>query len=68
MRPELVRLNILLRPAFTLDLMRKLNLPAASAVIDPIWIDDIPVICNISGKDTRYIICTHRAIGAKYEL
>jgi hypothetical protein len=60
-RPELIRMNRSLRAPFIRELVR-MGLPAADAVIEPVLIDGIPLLFNISKEAEVYISLSNRSI------
>lgn len=70
-RPEIIQLNVLLRPALVKEIIGLANFAPEvinSAVIEPIWISDIPALCNIRASDSRYIVVRSRAVGKEHTI
>ena len=60
-RPELIRMNRSLRAAFVRELVQ-MGLPAADAVMEPVFIEGIPLLFNISKEAEVYISLSNRSI------
>jgi hypothetical protein len=60
-RPELIRLNRSLRAAFIRELVQT-GLPAEIAVVEPIFIEGIPLLFNISKEAEIYMSLSNRSL------
>lgn len=60
-RPELIRMNRSLRAAFIRELVQ-MGLPTDTAVIEPVFIEGIPLLFNISKEAEVYISLSNRSI------
>ena len=46
-KPELCRMTVTLAPAIIKELMRNFDLPAHTAILQPIWFNDVPIIFTL---------------------